>query len=178
MQIQGSGLIRLPDGKGLRIGFAGKNGHPYTSIGKILIERGILQAAGASLQTVLDWMRADPERGRKLMWENKSYPFFQVLEKTEHGEGPHGALGLPLTPGRSLAVDPRYHQLGLPIWISAPELKDGKGHRVERLMIAQDTGSAIRGPVRGDIFWGSGAKAGRVAGETKHPCDFYVLIPN
>ncbi len=127
MQIQGSGLIRLPDGKGLRIGFAGKNGHPYTSIGKILIERGILQAAGASLQTVLDWMRADPERGRKLMWENKSYPFFQVLEKTEHGEGPHGALGLPLTPGRSLAVDPRYHQLGLPIWISAPELKDSKG---------------------------------------------------
>lgn len=178
MQIQGSGLIRLPDGKGLRIGFAGKNGHPYTSIGKILIERGILQAAGASLQTVLDWMRADPERGRKLMWENKSYPFFQVLEKTEHGEGPHGALGLPLTPGRSLAVDPRYHQLGLPIWISAPELKDSKGHGVERLMIAQDTGSAIRGPVRGDIFWGSGAKAGRIAGETKHPCDFYVLIPN
>ncbi len=178
MQIQGSGLIRLPGGKGIRIGFAGKNGHPYTSIGKILVERGFLQAASASLQSVLDWMRADPERGRKLMWENKSYPFFQVLEKTEHGEGPHGAMGLPLTPGRSLAVDPRYHQLGLPIWVSAPALKDDKGHPVERLMIAQDTGSAIRGPVRGDIFWGSGAKAGRIAGETKHPCDFYVLIPN
>jgi membrane-bound lytic murein transglycosylase A len=178
MQIQGSALIRLPDGKALRIGFAGKNCHPYTSIGKILIERGVLQAASASLDTVLNWMRADPERGRQLMWENKSYPFFRLLEKTEYGEGPHGALGLPLTAGRSLAVDPRYHQLGLPIWVSAPTLKDGKGHPVERLMIAQDTGSAIRGSVRGDFFWGSGPKAGRLAGETKHPCDFYVLIPN
>src|SRR5262249_29480675 len=88
MQIQGSALIRLPDGQALRIGFAVKNGHPYTSIGKILIERGVFQAASASLQSMLDWMRADPERGRKLMWENKSYPFFRVLEKTEYGEGP------------------------------------------------------------------------------------------
>lgn len=178
MQVQGSGLIRLPDGKGLRIGFAGKNGHPYTSIGKILIEKGELPAGAASLDAVLRWLRADPERGRKLMWENKSYPFFRVLETTEHGEGAHGSLGLPLTPGRSLAVDPRYHQLGLPIWVSAPELKDEKGRLIKRLMIAQDTGSAIRGPVRGDLFWGSGEKAGSFAGQTRHLCDFYVLIPN
>jgi membrane-bound lytic murein transglycosylase A len=112
------------------------------------------------------------------MWENKSYPFFRVLEKSEHGEGPHGALGLPLVPGRSLAVDPRYHQLGLPIWVAAANLKDGKKHPFKRLMMAHDTGSAIRGPVRGDIFWGSGDAAGKIAGRTKDLCDFYVLIPN
>jgi membrane-bound lytic murein transglycosylase A len=178
MQIQGSGLVRLPDGSAMRIGFAGKNGHPYTSIGKILIEQGVLQATAASLDAVFDWVRSDPERGRKLMWENKSYPFFRVLEKSEHGEGPHGALGLPLVPGRSLAVDPRYHQLGLPIWVAAANLKDGKKHPFKRLMMAHDTGSAIRGPVRGDIFWGSGDAAGKIAGRTKDLCDFYVLIPN
>ena len=178
MQVQGSGLIRLPDGKALRIGFAGKNGHPYTSIGKILIEKGVLEAASATLDSVLGWMRADRERGRKLMWENRSYPFFRVLDEAESGNGPHGALGLPLSQGRSLAVDPRYYQLGTPIWVAAPELKDKKGKPVARLMVAHDTGSAIRGPVRGDIFWGSGDAAGKIAGSTKHVCDFYVLIPN
>lgn len=178
MQVQGSGLVRLPDGKALRIGFAGKNGHPYTSIGKILVDQGVLQAASASLEAVLNWLRSDSERGRKLMWENRSYPFFRVLNQEESGAGPHGALGLPLMPGRSLAVDPRYYALGTPIWVAAPELKDMKGKPVARLMVAHDTGSAIRGPVRGDIFWGSGAAAGRIAGETKHLCDFTVLIPN
>jgi membrane-bound lytic murein transglycosylase A len=178
MQVQGSGLVRLPDGKALRIGFAGKNGHPYTSIGKILVEQGVLQAAGASLDAVLNWLRSDSERGRKLMWENRSYPFFRVLDQAQSGAGPHGALGLPLMPGRSLAVDPRFYQLGTPIWVAAPELKDRKGKPVARLMVAHDTGSAIRGPVRGDFFWGSGDAAGKFAGETKHLCDFYVLIPN
>jgi membrane-bound lytic murein transglycosylase A len=178
MQVQGSGLVRLPDGQALRIGFAGKNGHPYTSIGKILVEKGVLQAASASLDSVLNWLRSDSERGRKLMWENRSYPFFRVLDQAQSGAGPHGALGLPLSPGRSLAVDPRFHQLGTPIWLAAPELKDAKGKPVARLMVAHDTGSAIRGPVRGDIFWGSGDAAGRIAGETKHLCDFYVLVPN
>ena len=178
MQVQGSGLIRLPDGKALRIGFAGKNGHPYTSVGKILVEQGVLQATGASLDTVLGWLRSDSERGRKMMWENRSYPFFRVLDPAQSEAGPHGALGLPLSPGRSLAVDPRFHRLGTPIWVAAPDLKDAKGKPVARLMVAHDTGSAIRGPVRGDIFWGSGAAAGRIAGQTKHLCDFTVLIPN
>jgi peptidoglycan lytic transglycosylase A len=178
MQVQGSGLVRLPDGKALRIGFAGKNGHPYTSIGKILVDQGVLQAASASLDSMLNWLRSDSERGRRLMWENRSYPFFRVLDQVQAGAGPHGALGLPLMAGRSLAVDPRFYQLGTPIWVAAPELKDQKGKPVERLMVAHDTGSAIRGPVRGDIFWGSGAVAGKFAGETKHPCDFIVLIPN
>lgn len=177
MHVQGSGRIRLPDGDVLRIGFAGKNGHPYMSIGKLLIECGELDPAKASLERLLYWLRADPERARRLMWENKSYIFFRVLEDLDAGDGPRGAHGVALTPGRSLAVDPRYHQLGLPIWVSAPSLQDDAGRAFNRLMIAQDTGSAIRGPVRGDIFWGSGPDAGRIAGETKHICDFYRLIP-
>lgn len=173
MQVQGSGLIRLPDGGSIRIGFTAKNGHPYTSIGKLLIERGALMAESSSMQSVVAWLRSDPERAKELMWENKSYPFFQKLE----GDAPRGAMGLPLMPGRSLAVDPRYHNMGMPIWVAAPELKDMQGKPVKRLMVAQDTGSAIRGQVRGDFFWGSGPKAGKFAGETKHLCDFYVLVP-
>jgi membrane-bound lytic murein transglycosylase A len=177
MQIQGSGLIRLPDGRGLRIGFAGKNGHPYTSVGKILVERGELESQSASLEKVLDWLRAEKQRGRELMWENKSYAFFRVLSTEQAAQGPQGAMMLPLSPGRSLAVDPRYHELGAPIWVSAPTLADAHGKPVHRLMVAQDTGSAIKGPVRGDIFWGSGHEAGKIAGRTKHICDFYVLMP-
>jgi membrane-bound lytic murein transglycosylase A len=178
MHVQGSGLIRLPGGKALRIGFSGKNGHPYTSIGKRLVEMGELDLANASLDAVLGWIRADAERGRRVMWENKSYIFFRLLNEAEADEGPHGALGVPLTPGRSLAVDPRFHLLGLPVWVSAPALNDVQGHPFNRLMIAQDTGSAIRGPSRGDIFWGSGEPAGRVAGKTRHSCEFCILIPN
>ena len=178
MQVQGSGLIRLPDGASLRLGFSGKNGHPYTSIGKVLIERGALSAESATLDKVLEWLRAHPEEGRAVMWENRSYPFFRNTGEDEAADGPLGSMGAPLTQGRSLAVDPRYHQLGLPIWVSAPELIDGEKRPFQRLMIAQDSGSAIRGPVRGDIFWGGGNDAGRIAGATKHICDFIVLIPN
>jgi membrane-bound lytic murein transglycosylase A len=177
MQIQGSGLIRLPDGKGLRIGFSAKNGHPYTSVGKLLIDRGEMQSHEASMQSVMEWVRKNNQRGRELMWENKSYAFFRVLSTTEAQDGPQGALQLPLTAGRSLAVDPRYHQLGTPIWVAAPTLKDLHNKPVARLLVAQDTGSAIKGAVRGDLFWGSGDVAGKIAGRTKHVCDFYTLVP-
>jgi membrane-bound lytic murein transglycosylase A len=177
MQIQGSGLVRLPDGKGMRIGFAAKNGHPYTSVGKVLIDRGEMQASTASMQSIMEWVKQKGQIGRELMWQNKSYPFFRLLSTSEADEGPQGAMQLALMAGRSLAVDPRYHQLGAPIWISAPELKDTHDKPVRRLMVAHDTGSAIRGPVRGDLFWGSGATAGKIAGRTKHICDFYVLLP-
>lgn len=177
MQIQGSGLVRLPDGSGLRVGFAGKNGHPYTSVGKLLIDRGEMQAHAASMDAIIAWMRANVQRGRELMWENKSYPFFRVLSHAEAQEGPQGAMQLPLSAGRSLAVDPRYHELGGPIWVSAPTAKDIHGKPIARLLVAQDTGSAIKGPVRGDIFWGSGDAAGKIASVTKEVCDFYVLMP-
>jgi membrane-bound lytic murein transglycosylase A len=173
MQIQGSGLIRLPNGKTFRIGFAAKNGHPYSSIAQVLIDRGVITKEKASAQALGAWIRANPKQGRELMWENKSYPFFEKLDV----DAPRGSMTLPLVPGRSLAVDPRYHQLGMPIWVSAPTLTDARGKKVERLMVAHDTGSAIRGPVRGDFFWGSGAKAGKFAGRTKHLCDFYVFVP-
>ncbi len=178
MQVQGSGLIRMPDGSALRVGFSAKNGHPYTSLGKALIDRGELVPDAASLDAVLAWLRADAERGQRLMWENKSYPFFRALEDGEAHDGPYGSLGAPLTPGRSLAVDPRYHRMGLPIWVEAADLRDRDDKPFNRLMIAQDSGSAIRGPVRGDIFWGRGPAAGHIAGRTKHNCDFYLLIPN
>jgi membrane-bound lytic murein transglycosylase A len=175
MHVQGSGCVRLPDGSPLRLGFSGKNGHPYTSIGKVLVARGELDVSKATLDALLAWIAADTERGRRLMWENNSFIFFHIRAPGIDGPLAHG---VPLTPGRSLAVDPRYHQLGLPVWVRAPGLTAPDGHAFNRLMIAQDTGSAIRGPVRGDIFWGSGSEAGRIAGATKHACEFLVLIPN
>jgi len=178
MHVQGSATLRFPDGSAKHFGFAGKNGYPYTSIGRLLLERGELDPSNASLDALLDWLRADRERGRELIRANRSYIFFRQLGPRQPGEGPEGALGAPLTPGRSLAVDPRCHQLGLPIWVSASGLPDTAGSPFNRLMIAQDTGSAIRGFVRGDIFWGSGDEAGHRAGRTKHPCQFCILIPN
>jgi membrane-bound lytic murein transglycosylase A len=173
MQVQGSGVILLENGKKLRIGFAGKNGHPYTSVGKVLTERGVFESGMASMPRILSWMRSEPVQAREVMWENKSYPFFHKIK----GRAARGAMTIPLTPRRSLAVDPRYHQLGMPIWVSAPDFDHDHHKGLKRLMIAQDTGSAIRGPVRGDFFWGTGQAAGKIAGRMKLPCDFYVFIP-
>jgi membrane-bound lytic murein transglycosylase A len=175
MHVQGSGLLRLAGGGEMRLTFAGKNGHPYTSLAKLLIERGELARDGASLDALLAWLRSDAARGRALMRENQSYIFFDVLDTTE-ADGPRGSLGAPLTPGRSLAVDPSFHRLGLPIWVEAPSLL-GESGGFHRLMVAQDTGSAIRGAVRGDIFWGCGETAGAIAGRTKHGGNFFVLLP-
>jgi membrane-bound lytic murein transglycosylase A len=178
MQVQGSGRVRLPDGSHVRIGYATKNGHPYTSIGKKLLELGEDKPKSLSMQGIKAWLHADPERGKKLMWANKSYVFFRVLDEKEGEDGPIGAQGVALTPGRSLAVDPSFHRLGLPIFVEAPELKDERNEPFRRLMIAQDVGSAIRGVERGDLFWGSGDGAGAIAGTTHAPARFIVLLPN
>jgi membrane-bound lytic murein transglycosylase A len=156
----------------VRLGYAGKNGHSYTSIGKRLLEMGAGRPERLTLDGIKTWLRADPERGRALMRENRSYVFFHAFE----GDGPIGAQGVVLTPGRSLAVDTAYHRLGAPVYVTAPDLvPDGAPFR--RLMIAQDVGSAIRGPERGDIYFGSGDAAGAIAGRTKHAAKFYVLLP-
>ena len=177
MQIQGSGRVRLTDGTWVRLGYSAKNGHSYTSIGRLLAERGEKPPQGLTMEGLKSWLRADPARGRALMHENKSYVFFRELPVTEAGEGPVGAQGVALTPGRSLAVDAAYHALGTPIFVMAPDLAaDGAPFR--RLMIAQDVGSAIRGPQRGDIFFGTGEEAGRIAGTTKHRAQFFMLLPN
>jgi membrane-bound lytic murein transglycosylase A len=176
MQIQGSGRVRLTDGSWVRLGYAAKNGHSYVSIGRLLAERGD-RPHDLTMDGLKNWLRADPARGRALMHENKSYVFFRELPKTEAGEGPVGAQGVALTPGRSLAVDASYHALGTPIFVAAPELKTPGGAPFRRLMIAQDVGSAIRGPERGDIFFGTGEAAGAIAGTTKHKAQFFVLLP-
>jgi membrane-bound lytic murein transglycosylase A len=178
MQVQGSGRVRLPDGSTVRLGYAAKNGHPYTSIGKRLVERGEGEPRATAMHNIKDWLRADSVRGQRLMWENRSYVFFQERSGKDAEIGPVGAQGVALTPGRSLAVDPTYHALGLPIYVEADGLKGEDGAPFRRLMIAQDVGSAIKGVERGDIFWGSGDRAGAIAGSTLAPARFIVLRPN
>jgi len=177
MQIQGSGRVRLTDGSWVRLGYAAKNGHRYTSIGKLLAARGEKPPGGLTMEGLKGWLRSNPARGRALMHENQSYVFFRILPEAEASEGPVGAQGAPLTPGRSLAVDASYHALGTPIFVTAPEASAPDGKPFRRLMIAQDVGSAIRGKERGDIFFGTGAEAGAIAGVTKHKAKFYVLLP-
>lgn len=176
MQIQGSGRVRLTDGSWVRLGYAAKNGHPYTSIGKRLAERSD-RPKDLTMEGLKSWLRADPARGRALMQENKSYVFFRELPQAEAGDGPIGAQGVPLTPGRSLAVDAAYHKLGSPVFVTAPDLKGEDGKPFRRLMIAQDVGSAIRGPERGDIFFGTGDAAGAIAGTTHEKARFFILLP-
>jgi membrane-bound lytic murein transglycosylase A len=178
MQVQGSGRVRLADGTHLRLGYSTKNGHPYTSIGKKLVELGEGKPKSMTMDGIKEWLRADRERGNKMMWENKSYVFFRLLDEKEGEDGPIGAQGVSLTPGRSLAVDPQFHALGLPVFVEAPEAKDETRSPFRRLMIAQDVGSAIKGVERGDIYWGSGDEAGAIAGSTLALAKFYVLRPN
>lgn len=177
MHIQGSGRVALPDGEMIRISYDGKNGYPYTSIGGVLIQRGEAGAATMSLDRLALWLRADAERGRQLMWQNRSYIFFRELTGAE-AEGAMGVDGIALTPGRSLAVDTGYHVVGTPIYVVSPTITyAGQGDGFKRLMIAQDVGSAIKGPERGDIFFGCGQEAGRLAGITKEAGKFYALLP-
>ena len=176
MQIQGSGRVKLTDGSWVRLGYAAKNGHSYTSIGKRLAARED-RPRNLTMDGLKDWLRADPARGRALMHENASYVFFRELPEKDAGDGPVGAQGVPLTPGRSLAVDTAYHKLGTPIFVTAPQAATLDGKPFRRLMIAQDVGSAIRGKERGDIYFGSGEAAGAIAGKTKEPARFVVLLP-
>ena len=177
MQIQGSGRIKLTDGTTVRVHYDGKNGHPYSSIGRYLIEKALLAADKVSMGALATWLKADPERAKKVMWQNASYVFFRELKGEEAG-APLGALNVPLTPGRSLAVDPGYHALGTPdLRQRADDEACAKAAPFNRLMVAQDVGSAIKGPERGDIYFGSGDAAGKLAGVTKHPGRFFVLLP-
>jgi len=176
MQVQGSGLVYLDDGGTVRLTYAGKNGHPYTSIARVLIDDGTLTADEIDMDVVKAWLREDRVRGRALMQKNKSYVFFSALSNIDAAQGPLGAEGVPLSPGRSLAVDPAHIPLGSPVFVTVPDLTDENGAPFRRLMIAQDVGSAIQGPQRGDIFFGTGAAAGAIAGRTRHAARFDVLM--
>jgi len=173
--IQGSARLKLPDGSVTRVGFAEKNGRPYTAIGKVLIERGVLSRETVSMASIRDWLAANPAEMQSVLEANQSYVFFNLRDVSDPGLGPVGAGGVALSPGRSLAVDRRTHALGAPIWFEA--VLPGDSDPTLKLMVAQDTGSAIRGAVRGDYFWGSGAAAGARAGEMKADGRFWVLLP-
>jgi membrane-bound lytic murein transglycosylase A len=175
MQIQGSGRVRLPDGSLVRLGYANQNGHPYKAIGRVLAERGELAIERASMQGIQDWARANPSRLTELLDANPSYVFFREMPEKPSDEGPQGALGVPLTPGRSIAVDPRHVALGAPVFLSTTEPLSTTP--LNRLMLAQDTGGAIRGVVRADFFWGFGAEAGEKAGRMKQSGTMWVLLP-
>lgn len=172
LHIQGSGRISLPDNGVLRVGYDGHNGHVYRAIGRDLIEAGEIAKQDVSLQSIRAWLMAHPERMRDMMNRNSSYIFFRELT----GEGPIGAQGVALTPGRSLAVDPKFLPLGAPVWIDA-DYADEQGRPLRRLMVAQDTGGAIRGAIRGDVFWGHGDAAQALAGPMKAPGRLYLLLP-
>ncbi len=173
MHVQGSGLAELTDGTRVRLSFDGKNGYPYTSISKLLAGRGELKLEDAHLDGLVAWLRARGEP-QAILNENKSYIFFRELERS--AAAPKASSGVELRTGRSLAADPLYHVTGTPIWVEAPELAF-EGRPFRRLLVAQDTGSAIVGPQRGDVFAGMGPEAGRAAGRIRHRCTFTVLRP-
>jgi membrane-bound lytic murein transglycosylase A len=173
LQIQGSGRIELPDGTHLRIGYADQNGHPYKSIGKLLVERGELKLEEASMQGIKAWGMANPDKLAELLNSNPSYVFFRELPNGL--SGPLGALGVPLTAGRSIAIDPKFIPLGAPVFLSTTW--PNSPQPLNRLMMAQDTGGAIRGAVRADFYWGFGASAGEQAGRMKQQGRMWVLLP-
>lgn len=172
LHIQGSGRVTFPDGSQMRVGYAAQNGHRYVAIGKELIDRGALTREEVSLQSIRAWLKAHPDEAAGVMNKNPSYVFFQELK----GEGPMGAQGVALTAGRSLAVDRSFIPYGVPVWLDAEDPVDG-ARRLQRLMVAQDTGGAIRGPVRGDVFWGYGGEAEERAGRMKSNGQYWLLLP-
>lgn len=174
MQIQGSGQIALDDGSRIRLNYADQNGHPYHSIGRWLIDKGELKPEQASMQGIKAWARANPKRLQELLNQNPSLVFFREIKAD--GSGPQGAMGIALTPERSIAVDPRTTPLGAPVWLSTTQ--PNSDQPLQRLMLAQDTGGAIRGPVRADFYWGSGPAAGNQAGRMKQSGSMWILLPS
>lgn len=175
VQVQGSGLVELDTGETVRIGYAGQNGHPYYAIGRELIKRGELTKDNVSMQAIEGWLEANPAKAEEIMSTNKSYVFFE--EQKNEADGPKGGEGLPLTPLRSLAIDRSLLPYGLLLFVDIEEpLGSGYGP-IQRLMVAQDTGGAIIGAVRGDVFWGHGAKAEELAGPMKSKGRYWALVP-
>ncbi|MEJ0019783.1 MAG: MltA domain-containing protein [Acetobacteraceae bacterium] len=175
LQIQGSGRVLLGDGEVLRVGFDGRNGRPYVPIGRVLVERGRLLRSEVTMQSIRAWLEQHPQEADEVMAQNPSYVFFRVIDGLAAGDGPIGALGVKLTPGRSIAVDRAHIPLGLPVWVETTDPLDASALR--RLMLAQDTGGAIKGPVRGDIFFGWGADAALRAGAMQQPGRLTLLLP-
>ena len=173
LHVQGSGRILLDSGETLRVGYADQNGYPYRSIGRVLVDRGELSPEQVSMQSIQAWARRNPTKAVELLNSNASYVFFRELPAST--AGPPGSLGVPLTARRSVAIDPRYVPLGAPVFIAATWPNSPKP--LNRLVLAQDTGGAIRGPVRADLFWGYGEAAAREAGRMKQRLRMWMLWP-
>lgn len=173
LQVQGSGRLRFPDGRILRVGFAGRNGLPYRSLGAEMAARGMIAPRKVTAQAIRAWLAAHPDRVEELLSTNPSYVYFRPVPGLSAADGPIGTAGVPLTAGRSIAVDPAHMPLGS--LVAVETVVDGQPFR--RLMVAQDTGSAIRGAQRADIFFGTGVAAGEVAGRMTAPGRLTVLVP-
>jgi membrane-bound lytic murein transglycosylase A len=176
LEIQGAGIIKLVDGAELPLGYAGENGKPYHSVAQVLINRGVMTKDSASMQAIRRYFKAHPKEGQSAMNANPSFVFFDKLSKSYTP----GTQGIPLTPGYSMVVDRKWVPLGVPLWLNTkrPDEKNvSQTVELRRLMIAQDTGGAIRGKVRGDIYWGHGKEAGKIAGGMKYPGTYWLLLP-
>ena len=177
-QIQGSARIRLEDGTILRVNYDSHNGWPYTPVGRAMVDQKIMNRDEVSMQSIRDWMEANPDQAKDIRRQNRSYVFFRITDLATEDEAV-GGEGVQLAPGRSIAVDRSLHAYGTPFFIEAelPIANDKVGTKFDRLMIAQDTGSAIVGPARADIYFGAGDEAARIAGRIKNPGDFVMLLP-
>jgi membrane-bound lytic murein transglycosylase A len=178
LQIQGSGRVRLPDGSVQRVGYADQNGRLYRPIGRDLVQAGEISQDQISLQTIRAWLEAHPERADELMWKNPSYVFFRTLPDLADDQGAPGALGIPLTAGHSLAVDRSFWPLGAPMWLDTSYPPEVGGAPLRTVAVAQDTGGAIKGAVRADLFVGVGPPAERIAGPMKSGGRLWILLPN
>jgi membrane-bound lytic murein transglycosylase A len=178
IQIQGSARVRLEDGTMLRITYDAHNGYPYVPVGRILIERKLIPREEMSVERIREWMRTNPQSAEEVRRQNRSFVFFRIAGLSDEGEA-IGAQGVPLTAGRSIAVDNSLHVYGTPFFIQTglPLANEKRPASFDRLMIAQDTGSAIVGPARADIYWGAGDQAGHIAGHLRHPGKFAMLVP-
>ena len=179
IHVQGSARIALDDGTVMRVGFAAKSGHPYTPIGRVLIKRGALERENVSMQTIRAWLERNPSEAQAVMWHNRSFIFFREAAISDPALGPLGAQGVNLTGLRSIAVDSGLYSYGLPVWLDTTLTvgEDQPPEPFHRLMVAQDTGSAIKGAIRADVFTGSGDAAGDIAGRMKQKGAFTVLLP-
>lgn len=177
VHVQGAARLVLQDEQVLRITYAGKTGHEFTGPGKVLAGLGEIPLHAVTMQSIRKWFADNPDRINEILWQNRSYIFFREAGDNDSRTGPIAAAKVPLTAGRSLAVDRLLHTFGTPFYISAPALTAFAGRPFSRLMIAQDTGSAIVGPARGDLFAGSGASAGETAGVVRHAAEFFALVP-
>jgi membrane-bound lytic murein transglycosylase A len=177
IHVQGAARLQMTDGGTVRVTYAAKSGHPFTGPGGILRDLGEIPAQEITMQSIRAWLDSHPGRRDEILHRNRSFIFFREAPVDDPALGPVAAAKVPLTPGRSIAVDRELHTFGTPFFIDAPSLAAFDGSPFRRLMIAQDTGSAIVGAARGDLFTGSGHEAGEIAGVIRHPADFYALLP-